>query len=98
MPITVLPHPHGPQAVCSIGKSTPEGINGKPQLVGRRTRQQARKECPWAFVIIKVDCGYHCFERLEDAQRWRAQFSNLPQKQSKGLPTESVRSRASNPG
>ena len=37
------------------------------------TRYRARKECPWAEVIVKVVDGYICFESKQDYKIWKKQ-------------------------
>ena len=37
------------------------------------TRYQARKVCPWACKISKVEGGYMAFESLDDYRTWKNQ-------------------------
>jgi hypothetical protein len=37
------------------------------------TLKTAKKQCPWASKIVKVDGGYMCFESLQDYETWRNQ-------------------------
>ena len=45
----------------------------RTQLCVDMTRKQAKDECPWACVIVKVDAGYLCFESQYDYATWKAQ-------------------------
>lgn len=45
----------------------------RTQFVQVDTRKQAVDECPWAAKIVKVDCGYMCFESFADYETWRNQ-------------------------
>lgn len=33
----------------------------------------AKKLCPWAYIIIKVDGGYRAFEAMDDYQKFMNQ-------------------------
>lgn len=43
------------------------------EFVECKYRYQALKECPWASKIVKVFCGYKCFESLDDYKIWKNQ-------------------------
>lgn len=45
----------------------------KSVFVECKCRKTAKKRCPWAAVIAKVDGGYHAFESWQDYQTWRKQ-------------------------
>ena len=38
-----------------------------------KNRYYAKKDCPWACRIIKVDGGYVCFESEENYMIWKNQ-------------------------
>jgi hypothetical protein len=38
-----------------------------------KTRYWARKLCPWAVVIAKVEGGFICFHSVADYKKWRNQ-------------------------
>lgn len=44
----------------------------KKELI-QGTREEAKKECPWACKIIKVVGGYMCFESWADVEIWKNQ-------------------------
>lgn len=37
------------------------------------SREVAKKECPWAAKIVKVEGGYMCFESITDYNTWKNQ-------------------------
>lgn len=37
-----------------------------------KSRKTAKRRCPWASKIVKVEGGYHAFESIDDWQTWRA--------------------------
>lgn len=39
----------------------------------RKTRERAKKECPWAAKIVKVCGGFRCFESVEEYRVWKNQ-------------------------
>jgi hypothetical protein len=43
------------------------------QFVEAGNRTKARKMCPWAMIIVKVEGGYRCFECRQDYATWRKQ-------------------------
>jgi hypothetical protein len=45
----------------------------RTQFVECNTRAQAKKECPWAAVIVKAEGGYWCFESRADYTTWKEQ-------------------------
>jgi len=46
----------------------------RKEYVRVATRSQAKKACPWASVIVKVDGGYLCFESVDDYRTWKNQL------------------------
>ena len=38
-----------------------------------KQRSVARRLCPWAARIARVEGGYKCFESLEDFRTWSRQ-------------------------
>ncbi len=38
-----------------------------------KSRSTAKRLCPWAIKIVKVEGGYHCFESITDYKIWRNQ-------------------------
>jgi len=42
-------------------------------FVERKSRATARRHCPWAAKICKVEGGFLCFESLADYRIWRMQ-------------------------
>ena len=43
------------------------------QLIRCASRNTAKRRCPWAAVIAKVDGGFLCFEYVTDYDIWRRQ-------------------------
>ena len=43
------------------------------ETVECKTRQAAKRRCPWAAKIVKVEGGYMAFESITDYQMWRNQ-------------------------
>ncbi len=47
--------------------------NMRTEFVMCATRAQARKACPWAAKIAKVEGGYRCFECINHYRMWKNQ-------------------------
>ena len=45
----------------------------KKIFIDAKTKNQARKICPWACKIVKAEGGYWCFESADDWHIWKAQ-------------------------
>lgn len=45
----------------------------RTEFVACADRRTAKRRCPWAAVIVKVEGGYRCFESRNDARTWRRQ-------------------------
>jgi hypothetical protein len=43
------------------------------KLFCRCSRNTAKRRCPWAAVIAKVEGGYLAFESINDYRTWRNQ-------------------------
>jgi hypothetical protein len=38
-----------------------------------KSRSTAKRRCPWAAILAKVEGGYHAFESVADYRIWKAQ-------------------------
>ena len=38
-----------------------------------KSRSTARRRCPWAAIVVKVEGGFLCFESFADYRVWRGQ-------------------------
>lgn len=45
----------------------------RTEFIECRSRSTAKRRCPWAAVIARVEGGYRCFESVEDYRIWRQQ-------------------------
>ncbi len=45
----------------------------RQEFVECASRATAKRRCPWAAVIAKVEGGYHAFESVADYETWRRQ-------------------------
>lgn len=45
----------------------------RTKFIECETRYAAKKECPWAAVIAKVDGGFMVFESYDDYEIWKNQ-------------------------
>lgn len=45
----------------------------RTEFVDCNSRSTAKRRCPWAAVIARVEGGYRCFESAEDYRLWRKQ-------------------------
>lgn len=45
----------------------------KTIFTNSKNRYQAKKECPWATTIAKVNNGFICFESKNDYLIWKNQ-------------------------
>lgn len=45
----------------------------RQEFVACASRSTAKRRCPWAAVIAKVEGGYHAFESVTDYETWRRQ-------------------------
>lgn len=43
------------------------------QFIECKHYSTARRRCPWAAIIAKVDGGFHAFESVTDYKIWRGQ-------------------------
>jgi hypothetical protein len=41
------------------------------QFVAAETRYAAKKACPWALAITKVEGGFMCFASTEAQRKWK---------------------------
>ncbi len=42
-------------------------------FVACKSRNTAKKRCPWASITMKVDGGFVCFESMEDYRTFKSQ-------------------------
>jgi hypothetical protein len=45
----------------------------KKELVKCKDHKTAKKRCPWAVKVTKVQGGFWCFENWDDYETWRKQ-------------------------
>lgn len=45
----------------------------RTEMIVCKSRNTAKRQCPWAAVIAKVEDGYLCFESRADYVVWRGQ-------------------------
>lgn len=45
----------------------------RKEFIACKYYYQARKSCPWASIIIKVDGGYRAFESRDDYKTYKKQ-------------------------
>lgn len=45
----------------------------RQKFIQASKKSEAKKECPWACLVIKVDGGYMCFESPVDYELWKNQ-------------------------
>jgi hypothetical protein len=48
-------------------------IEMRQEFVQCASRATAKRHCPWAAVVAKVDGGFLCFESRGDYATWRNQ-------------------------
>ena len=42
-------------------------------FIETKKRATAKRECPWAEKIVKVEGGYRCWESTQDYKTWKQQ-------------------------
>ena len=45
----------------------------RTETLNCNSRATAKRRCPWAAVIVKVEGGYRCFESVTDYRIWKKQ-------------------------
>lgn len=45
----------------------------RTETVECKHRSTAKRRCPWAAVIAKVEGGFMCFESVDDYRTWKNQ-------------------------
>ena len=45
----------------------------RKETILNKSRYMAKKECPWATIVVKVYGGYICFESITDYEIWKNQ-------------------------
>lgn len=43
----------------------------RKEFVKCASRSTAKRRCPWAAVIAKVDGGFYCFESQDEYRQWK---------------------------
>lgn len=51
----------------------PGGVRGMTRFVQCASRVTAKRHCPWAVVLAKVEGGFLCFASAVDFQTWKGQ-------------------------
>lgn len=45
----------------------------RSQFVECKSRKTAKRRCPWAAIVTKVEGGFHAFESVADYVTWKNQ-------------------------
>jgi len=45
----------------------------KTEFIECKTRVTAKRNCPWAAIVVKVSGGYKAFESWDDYYTWKNQ-------------------------